>query len=231
MLAILKKVPLLKSNEQINEYTLYRGRVTVQDKTDGIAKVVFATEYEHNEQPIYKITMNDKKLVFPTYSDPSSAPDFLTIGSVKINFEKENGFITIRELGPENIETILYVNIRNCISDSAYNVYRYLPRKLTLREASQKMQNLSEFPEFTPKVAIYNRHGVAVFGHDGKDYALYWASPCEAKVKKLEAAQCAIARDGSSSVAKSGDGAVDFQHLFGKKFYLNAELATPISLP
>lgn len=49
--------------------------------------------------------------------------------------------------------------------------------------AAQKIQNLH--PKFQLYTAVYNDHGVAVYGNLFGNYSLYWANPSEKKVKLI----------------------------------------------
>lgn len=221
----------LAQNPQINEYSL-KGGVTIRDKTNGIAKAIFSEELAKlYQKPAYQIFINNKKIIFPTFSNPLTDPDLTFTSSLRITFKLQDAFIKIIEVD-ETSKNVFYVDPRKAVfQDSAYDVYTYIPKELTFHEASKKIQNLSEFKKFKPDMAAYNRHGVVVFGcEDGQGYTIYWANPHEEKVKKIENATCMRYRDGGTSVAKSNDGTVHFRYLINKGFYLNAELATRILL-
>lgn len=217
------------SAPQYREYRL-EGGVTVRDKTNGVATAFFLINLTAKDRPpAYRVYVHHKKLIFPICSDPSSNPGLSFRGSKQILFEPKGPFIEITEIDDRG-PTVLYVDPRR--RDVAYyDVYPYVPRELALEEAARKIPNRSEFGDFQPDMAAYNRHGVAVFGcEQNKGYALYWANPYEGTVKKMETIQCERYRDGGTSIAKSKDGFVNFRYLSGKGFYLNAEPATKIEL-
>ncbi len=214
------------SQSTINEYKL-EGGLTVRDKTHGIACVRFSEEQTRRQQcAAYEIFINGKKIIFPTCSEPSASRVFFN-GSLKITLKvKDDGLVKISEVDATG-KTAYYVNTKSCVNGIAYDTYSYIPKELNLEEASLKITNLPS--TFKPDQAIYNRHGVAMFGWEDNRYALYWASPHEPQVKKMEA-DCTRYRDGGTSFAKSNDGAVNFQYLLGGNSFLNAELATRIPL-
>lgn len=223
---------LIPSPLQINTYHL-EGRVTICDKTNGVAQAVFSAKWtDHYQQSAYKVLINGKKLIFPICSTPSSGPGFIFVGSRKITFKKEDEFIKITEVDAKN-KTVCYVDPRKDVEGKAYDVYSHKPMEISVEDAEKKIQNLKiNFPHFKGDMVIYNRHGVAVFGWDKNDekYALYWASPSEENVHPIKCSSCDRYRDGGSSIAKSKDGNVNFRYIFGKGCYLNAEPAIRIVL-
>lgn len=211
---------------QCNEYQL-KGEVTIRDKTNGMAKVIFSEELtKQYKKSAFEVFINNKKLIFPAFSNPSSAPRIFFTDSLTITLKLKDGFVKISEVDEKSAKTVFYVNTERCVGDIAYDTYTYIPKEVTLEEASMKMQNLSDV-KFEPIMAIYNRHGVAVFGIENEKYALYWANPHEEKVKKMEMEPCERTRNGSTIFAKSRDGAVDFRHTFAGDD-LNGEKATVI---
>jgi hypothetical protein len=214
-----------------NEYTL-EGGVTVCDRTNGIGKVIFSlAATEKYKASAYEIFINGKKLILPTCSNPTSEAKLLFVGSLKITFKPKKEFIKICEVDEFN-KTVYYVDPSISIDGVAYDAYSYMPLEISMEEAALKIQNIkTDFPNFIGDIAVYNRHGVAVFGWDKNvnNYALCWANPSEEKVQMRECF-CERYRDGGTSTAKSKDGKANFRYLFGKGHYLNAETATTISL-
>lgn len=178
---------------EIIEYTLARG-ATIQDKTNGLARVVFSeSETLQHGQSCYNVYVRNKKVLYPTLGN-------LIFGSsVLIKLKLKNDLIKITEIDSEQTKTVMYANTKKCPGFSIYRNNKtgpaeefvicsnYIPRELTLAEASQKVQNLPKSPEFAPILAVYNRYGVAVFGLDKNENKniLYWANPHEEHVKKI----------------------------------------------
>ncbi len=223
---------LINSALPINEYTL-EGGVTIRDKTNGIGKAIFSSELTNlYRRPTYKILINNKQLISPTCSNPSSNLYLIFAGSLKITFKHKNELIKITEVDAKS-KTILYVDPKKDVKGTAYDAYFHMPMEISLENAIQKIQNIkTDFTNFKGEVAIYNRHGVAVFGWDNQiqNYALYWANPSEEKVKKIECFSCTRLQDRETYSAKSLDGNVNFRYLHGHPPYLNAELAVEIPL-
>jgi hypothetical protein len=210
------------------------GGVTIYDKVAGIGKAIFQADLATQHQTsIYKILINDKKLIVPTCVDPSLDISVIFKGSVTITFERKDHFIKITEFDASR-ETVLYVDPRNLIRGIAYDAYKYIPTEISLENAMQKVACLKQdFPNFKGEMAVYNRHGVVIFGWDTNDkkYALCWASPDQEKVEKMECVTCTRYPGEKTSIAKSSDGNVNFRHLASQGPYLNAEAATQFSLP
>lgn len=216
----------ITSKAQVNEYRL-EGGATVRDKTNGMARAIFSAELTSRYQKsAYEIFINNKQLIAPSRTD-----HLICAGCASITFKLKDLFIKITEVEvDEKSKSVLYVDSRKCINGAGYVAYSYIPKELTLEEAYKKIQNLSEFSDFKPDIAVYNSHGVAVFGWENhQGYALYWSRPDEENVKKIQA-QCSRYSDGGSSIAKSNDGAVNFCFSFGVGYSLNAEPATKIFL-
>lgn len=222
----------LSSATQMKEYKL-KGGVTIHDKTEGIAKAVFSPELSlKSREPAYEIFIYKKKLALPIWSCPLLDRNVVFTGSKSIAFKQKDAFIKFIEVDSEGRRTVLYVDPKKPIEGKAYYVYSYFPREMELGEAIQKVKDLeTNFPDFKSDIAIYNRHGVAVFGWNVKDQtlALYWASPCQKKLEKIPCSTFEQKRDGGTSIAKSEDGCVHFRYLFGKGQYLNGESATRIT--
>jgi len=221
----------LNTIPQINEYNL-EGGVVIRDKTNGIGKAIFSSELtEKHKTSVYQVFINNKKLVYPTCSDPGSSMNILFGGSLNITFKQKGEFIKITEKD-ESSKSVFYVDFNKPINKIAYAAYTYIPKEITEEDAMQKVESLRrDFPNFEGEIAIYNRHGVAVFGCDGNNYALYWAGPHQDKITKIECSICARYRDGGTSIAKSKDESVHFQYFFDDfSYYLNAETAKHISL-
>lgn len=217
---------LRNSCTQINEYK-FEGGVTILDKTNDIAKVVFLSN-----EPTYGILINDKNLIVPTSNLETNIINLIFFNSIKITFEKENDFIKITEMDVDS-ETEFYVDLRKPIVKKFYFAYFYMPIEISLENAKLKIQDLkSDFPNFEGDMAAYNRHGVAVFGWDkiDKSYALYWARPHQEKVERIKCFFCDRYSDGGTSIGRAENDDVDFRYIFkDRQYYLNRELATKIT--
>jgi hypothetical protein len=227
-----------------NIYNLKDGPgLIVTDKLNGIAQVQFKGFTEDSHRPKYEILLNGKKLIFPTSSESPlyGFHGFSLVGSQKITFERIDSFIKITEVD-EKCTSEFYIDDSKTVNEQAYDVYVYLPKSLTLDEAVKKISNLaSQSPTFNPEYAVFNRHGVAVTGWDKEAYALYWANPHEAYVKKIACSQICYPgqnRDGGGAFAKADNGSINFRRNLELldirtteiSFYLNAEKATEIDL-
>ena len=93
----------------LKEYTLMGG-VTVQDKTDGLAKVIFSEFHSQIcQMPTYKITIDDKPLVYYPYFYSYKMHELLFSNSIKITLEKIEDLIHITEEDPTGTSEV-YVN-------------------------------------------------------------------------------------------------------------------------
>lgn len=207
--------------------TVLEGGAIFQDKTNGIAQAVFLPE--ESKRSLYKLTINDKHLIFPN-SDPSR--EFVIFrGSQTITFAKKSDLIKLIEVD-ETTKSVFFIDPRTPVKDIAYLLCSYKPKETSLEEATDKIQLLkSEFPNFKIHIATYNRHGVAAFGYEaGKGYSFYWANPQEEKLKKIDA-ECCKYRDGGSSTAKSRNNTINFSYFVDKGVpCLNKEPANAIDL-
>lgn len=229
---VSKANPPITIDSSYIDYGLEGGAV-VCDKTNGIGKVIFEDGcISEKNKSTYQVFINDKKIIRPTCSNPSSKECIIFRNSLKFSFKWKDGFIKITEKDAQS-KTIFYVDPKKDVDGIAYDAYSYIPKEISLEDAKQKIQNIkADFPDFTGDIAIYNRHGVAVFGWDKniKNYALYWANPYEEKVKPMTTSECQRFRDGGTSFAKSTDGNVNFRYSHGKGSFLNAEAAVRIDL-
>lgn len=107
--------------------------------------------------------------------------------------------------------------------------------ELTLESATKKIENLAkDFPQFKPYSAVYNRHGVAVFGQEegSLNYSFFRASPKQEHVLKMDCYNCELDRDGGSKRARTRNGQVTFSESWEDQVhFLNCEPANPITLP
>lgn len=214
---------------EVQEYKINEGKLTVFDKTKGVATVVFSGDTIGNtpNYPTYKVFVNKAKLVWWMCSNPKDDVGLTFRKSLSFTLSFENGWVKIEEQDPLS-KGVFYVDPNNSIQGIAYGAYDYLPKEISKEEAMKKIENLGwDYPSFDPYVMLYNRHGVALFGWDERDerYTLCWANPSEDKVKKMETSQCSRYRDGGTSIAQSKEGSVDFRYLYGQESYLNGELA------
>lgn len=211
------------------EYGLIKGGVIVCDKIGGIAKLVFEEGFlSEQDKSAYRVLINGKKLIFPTHFHSSEGRIVFT-NSLKFIFEWKGEFIKITEKDAQS-QSIFYVDPTKVIKDISYIAYSYMPKEINLEEAKQKFQNIkASFPNFRGDVAIYNRHGVAVFGFDRHilKHALYWANPHEKKVKPVELDEIDFGE--SFCVANATCGMVRFRSC-DKGHFLNGERAIEIDL-
>jgi hypothetical protein len=198
------------------------GGIRIRDKTEGIAQPVFSEALtKHFNAPTYEILINKKKLLRSCCNPPVSLS---FTKSFKMSFKPQDKFIKITSIDNEKGKAVLYVDQPKC-APHAY-AYPYLPKALTLEEATLKIPLSLE--EFKPSIGLYNEHGVAIFGTDGTGYALYWANPYEEKVKKIDIDLGTLRRGGGSTFAKSKDGRVNFHYELGRYVYLNGQVARKI---
>lgn len=109
--------------------------------------------------------------------------------------------------------------------------------KPTKTSTTQKILTVTtDFPHFSPSIALSNRHGIGIFGFEKTGgYGFYWISPKEERAKRIECVICERYRDGGTSIAESKDGKIKFHYTtpFNRygKHYLNGEEAQLFSAP
>lgn len=198
---------------------LLEGGVTISDRTNGIATATFSKEHSKKNHPVYSVSIQNKKLISPTFLNVAKE-QFYFSNSIKIQLKKENGFIRIKERDTQAILT-LYVDPDKPVENMAYVVYPYMPQEVKLTQANQKILKLkAQAPHFKGYVALYNRHGIGVFGLEnekgryGEEYALYYARPNEQTLQKIKCSVCERGdRNKEKFFADSEDGYISFLHL------------------
>jgi hypothetical protein len=220
-------------NPERGEYQIVGG-LTIDDKAHGVANAIFdrALSMQRNA-PTYKVEIRGKKLISPATPALSTlSRSLIFTGAEKLAFNlKGKGFVEIIATKGNN-QTVSYVNTYNCIADTAYYVYSYLPKQLTSDEAYSKLLHRPLSTHFKPEIAVYNCHGVAVFGWDKEVLALYWANPHEDAIRRVQVIMCEHSPVAWS--AASSNGSVHFLSQFENNSYscsyLNGEIATRIQL-
>ena len=203
---------------KINEYQL-SGGATIRDKTNGLAKVIFSErETLQYGYSCYNIYIGDKKVLYPT------AENLIFGKSVLIKLKLKNDLVKITEIDNEETKTVIYANTEKCPDFDTYINNKtgaigefvicsyYIPKNLTLLEASQKVKNFPKSDEFTIIFAVFNHYGVAVFGIDKNENkeTLYWANPHEDHIKKIDFYKT---RDGKFSTINSLDNHVSIKYI------------------
>ncbi len=172
--------------------TVYDGGVEIVDGTGGIAKASLDPKKDNS----YLITVNGKKLIYPTFSNASEG-QFSFYKSKKITFEKDlqdSKIIKITEVDDVATE-VFYVDTNNQLVEGiAYDIYNYRPQDISKESATEKMKSLLEgrrkpFINKSSFWILYNRHGIAaVFQLKVlSDYKFCYAKPQDIALESLEA--------------------------------------------
>jgi hypothetical protein len=205
-------------------------KLKISNKTQQAAKVVFSSFVDG--KATYHVKINNNKLIFPTCSKPKEGPQVLFTDSTGFTFKKtEDGFFKIKEEHPGG-QTVFFVAPEKVVDDIAYDAYSYKPTPMSKETAEQKLKDLChDFPHFHGEIALYNQHGLFVFGWDDKDqnFGLYGTHSAQEKMAKMDCQFCERSRLGTASTAKSKDGSVNFRE-YDVGSFLNGEKAQEIIL-
>lgn len=224
-------LPVMKLEADFH-YRVLGSQATVRDKTLGIVTAAFDPDKTIKfKVATFHVLVNNRKLVFPVSDDVASdINDCVFCGSERFTFKHHGKFIKITERD-QNGKSILYVDPERPINKIAYKAYSYIPQELNFDEAKRKIEGFyTEFPRIKVLAAVYNRHGVALFGFDldAKKYIFYWANPQDEKVAQIECSSCFVTREDGTYVVKSADLRVGLSGNFNKGFILNEEWAHAI---
>jgi hypothetical protein len=225
--AMPKPIGVLNPIISVTEY-LEKG-ATVCDKTNGVATVKFNPELStKKKQSIYIVNVNKKKLIQPA-GDIKSC--YIFFNSVQFKLKIKEDFIKITERD-DKAKTVCYVNPNKCIEGKAFHVFKYLPKQLSAEEALQIAHTLSNFPNLNITKAVYNSHGLVVYGNDEKSkHRVLWANPKEKILKKVEIGSWESIRNDGSFTAKSKNRELLFQYnLDTKRYTINSEEAAILDL-
>lgn len=219
---------LTQTTEKYQEFQI-NGKLTLIDNTiSGVGKALFSPEKtEEYKVWTHAVFINDKYLIFPT-----SADCIFFKGSTKIQIEEKKEYFIVTEW-VENNKKVLYVDSKKVINKVAYIAYSYMPMIVSHDMALKKTLNLpKDYPNFKIQIAVYNRHGVALFGIDTKksDFALCWASPSDKNVQMIECSQCERVMGGETAIAKAKDGKVSFNFLNEIDHSLNGDPSIIINI-
>lgn len=207
--------------------SIHQNGVEICDMTGGVAKA------EEKRENVYYITINKKRLIFPTTSNNYEGTFYLG-NSKKITFEwvDSSDLIKITEID-DKAESIFYVDTKVLVFGNAYDLYRHKPEIITKEVAFKKVLKLVEDnKDFKPEIVIYNRHGIGAFGRDEdkKQDVLFYADPQSEEMKNISCSEIGRVRDGGSVIAKSANKSLNFSYLINEGYYLNSEIAERISL-
>lgn len=240
------RLPVPSPQEIVERSYPLEGGVTIVDRTNGVASAFFE---RHGDQICYFPKINGRVLVRPTVSQPENGPNYCLVNSLRITMEYVGLLIKITEEDARTHElTTVYVDPQKPSSKTTYDAYDHMPQEINEQNARSKLADLTtRFPNLQYPMAIYNRHGVAVFGYESHKNdpvsrnVLYWASPQDNLVRLMNCSECSRMRDGGTSIAKSTDGRLpDGRYLEGNvnfrgypqynKYALNGEPATRIQI-
>ncbi len=193
------------------------GNAQVLDKAEGIAKVFFLN-YDQEGRSSFSITVQGKKLIFPTSPSPSQANNIKWFGSQLFTFEKvQSSFLKIQERDDKGSITTVYVDLNK--NETFCDVYKRLPKEITYAEALKKIEGID-----TKKVTLlFNRHGTALIAYE-QEYVLYFALPDEERVSKIKLSSKQVLRDSDLSF-KSEDGFINIRQLESNLPKINDEEA------
>ncbi len=197
-----------------------KGGVKIVDKTNGIAKVVFSDEEAKEfSQPCYNVFVNSKKVLAPT------SANLLFGNSEKITLKFHENLIKITEFDGTN-KTTVYANQKSSPFFHTYHTKKtdtfgefvnyslYIPKEVSMEEASEKIQALLSCVDCELLVAACNSHGVVAFGKDKKtnEFVLYWANPYESILKQVEFKK-SFDKMGKDSIVNSADNFLSLRYL------------------
>lgn len=232
------------------------GGLRVTDYTNKKVTTIYSLKETTLNQDLsaHQIKINGKKIVCPISSKPLEDKGIIFLNTQYMTFKyTKQKFIKIVAEKHQKITNALitnndykktetyYVDPSKDIEGFAYDAYLHKPREITFEEAGKKIKSIkTDFPNFQPKFAVYNRHGVGVIGWENLEgkHSFYWSSPHqkktqeENKLQKMECQFCDIEIDGNTKdvkrmFAKTLNKNINFQSN-GKVYCLNAEPAKMI---
>jgi len=219
------------NNTLIDDNEIRETEIVVANNTRELINVTHLPDVSiEMNQPIYCITLQGKKLVYPIDSSDLLQNDqtFLLGGSHKITFTKEKNFIKISEKDHLGLYEY-FVDLNKVILDKAYEIYNSKPAFITKKTALEKcLKVIQEKQNCEFKFLACNRHGVGMVAFDraNSEDLFYWAKPTDKEVVSIPS--LFVRKTKKSTHVKSEDFFVDFMKK-GEVVTINGERAKLIT--